>query len=425
MTSEVSCRVLDIFFQRLVQKQLPPEALLEGTKLTLGVTRDPFGRITWSQFVRFMANVERIWTPEERVALGRASLDTPQMRPYRLIVQEVPDAKALFSTWFEGPDAIGDQTFECFETSYEELPGRQLLVGRLLPRGYELCPVFFEMKKALLEALPAVLGLGFANVDIEFTATGAKYLVTLPRERKVRRRLRGMFGARASGRALVHELQSAMHGLVQTSADLESMRKRLSDQAEQMRSMDVIGRELAKCTDLEDLANALVLLLMGTFHAVGVAVWLAPGEDADAKPLREVGTCEGPPIRTLDLSVGGAQQGRVDLWTSSPEDALLDMLMPWIAIALENARAFSLLREYQETLERKVQERTRALQETTARLQDSLKQLKVLDREKTEFFANASHELRTPLTLLISPIEGTCSRRSAMSSAPRCARATA
>lgn len=38
-------------------------------------------------------------------------------------------------------------------------------------------------------------------------------------------------------------------------------------------------------------------------------------------------------------------------------------------------------------------------------LEESHRQLKVLDKSKTNFFANVSHELRTPLTLILGPLE--------------------
>ena len=57
------------------------------------------------------------------------------------------------------------------------------------------------------------------------------------------------------------------------------------------------------------------------------------------------------------------------------------------------------------TLERKVEERTDELQQTSAQLAEALKAQVALDAAKTRFFTNLTHELRTPLTLALAPLE--------------------
>ncbi|MEZ4594846.1 MAG: GAF domain-containing sensor histidine kinase [Chloroflexota bacterium] len=63
------------------------------------------------------------------------------------------------------------------------------------------------------------------------------------------------------------------------------------------------------------------------------------------------------------------------------------------AVALENARRFDKTTRFSQQLEYEVAQRTQAIQEAYA-------QLEQLDRAKTDFIAIASHELRTPLTIL-------------------------
>jgi signal transduction histidine kinase len=73
------------------------------------------------------------------------------------------------------------------------------------------------------------------------------------------------------------------------------------------------------------------------------------------------------------------------------DQQLLNALADHAAIAIENATLYDQVRQYAEALEAKVEARTRALEESNARLQ-------ALDHQKTEFVSNVSHELRTPLT---------------------------
>lgn len=71
------------------------------------------------------------------------------------------------------------------------------------------------------------------------------------------------------------------------------------------------------------------------------------------------------------------------------------------AIAIENARLHRELATYANKLERKVEERTQALQAANLRLTEALHQAEAAARAKSEFLANMSHELRTPLNAIL------------------------
>lgn len=79
----------------------------------------------------------------------------------------------------------------------------------------------------------------------------------------------------------------------------------------------------------------------------------------------------------------------------------VDLLMTTasqIAVAIDNAQAYQDLEELTETLEQRVQERTRELQTANEKLQE-------LDRLKSAFVSIVSHELRTPMTSIKGYVE--------------------
>jgi signal transduction histidine kinase len=91
------------------------------------------------------------------------------------------------------------------------------------------------------------------------------------------------------------------------------------------------------------------------------------------------------------LSVG--QCGEIKRFT--PEEVnLCQILGNHACVTIENARLYEQVTGQAAELERKVEERTRELQEANTRLE-------AVSRHKSEFLANMSHELRTPLNSII------------------------
>lgn len=68
---------------------------------------------------------------------------------------------------------------------------------------------------------------------------------------------------------------------------------------------------------------------------------------------------------------------------------IVNLLSSQAAISIENAYMYKTIKEFNEQLEKKVEERTKSLNETMR-----------YEELRTEFFANISHELRTPLNVI-------------------------
>ncbi len=101
----------------------------------------------------------------------------------------------------------------------------------------------------------------------------------------------------------------------------------------------------------------------------------------------------------LPLKMGEDLFGVLDLQSERScafaEDELsaYQLLADQVAIALENARLYDEVKQFNQELEDKVSDRTHALQAAYGRLEK-------LDKTKADFITIASHELRTPLTIV-------------------------
>ncbi|MBX3057210.1 MAG: GAF domain-containing sensor histidine kinase [Anaerolineae bacterium] len=101
----------------------------------------------------------------------------------------------------------------------------------------------------------------------------------------------------------------------------------------------------------------------------------------------------------LPLKIGDQMWGVLDLQSNrsaafaEEEIPAYQLLADQVVIALENARLYGEVKQFNQELEQKVAARTQDLQAAYARLER-------LDKTKADFITIASHELRTPLTIV-------------------------
>jgi signal transduction histidine kinase len=179
------------------------------------------------------------------------------------------------------------------------------------------------------------------------------------------------------------------------------------------RGIATVGQMLGMPPEAEDAARRLVIPVKedGGFAAEilihGKPV-LVPNIESVADRispavlpwLRQVGISSfvAAPLRSQQRILGylGADRGTQPC---TQEDLdLLVTVASHVAVAVDNARAYTELATLTEHLERRVQERTQELQTLNERLQDQ-------DQRRSKFVSVASHELRTPMTSIKGFVE--------------------
>jgi|GEM_PF-3184931 len=396
--NEVSCRVIWLNFEVARQQKKDPAELAAGLPYSLAHLMDPGKRIGWDHFCILNQRLGQMAgsTAElERLASNFSA--SPVMKGLQSVLGLVASARTIYwasNKWF------GAAMFSIITSSLEDLDDGRIRFTMQIPDEYLDSPEFFQINAGVFRANPRVLGQQDSTVEYELFPRKAVYLISPPPSLTLWARLRNAVKVIFVPQFAFSELGQQQAQLKKSFLELKDANTQIGDQADQLRTVNLLARELTAFTELDALSNAVCKLLVSRFGAAGVKVSVEVAPDRPVN-VYQLGSLEGAASRSLPLVAANSPLGSLDLWGPSSNALtrdVLDDLTPFISIALANARSFVRLREYQAGLESKVAERT-------AQLQQSLVQLTEADRQKTEFFANASHELRTPLTLMLAPLE--------------------
>lgn len=345
---------------------LPAEALVDGLSVSLEYIEKRSNRLSWDEYAIIVERTaELLGGPEEfaRACAGFGS--EPTFGLVKVFAGSVVSARALYML---GSKWVGPSGFLCTRATCEVLPdGNLRQCVEILP-GYRDCEMFFHGVRGVLETTPRMIGQPDARVEASIEPRRCVYTITPPKRN-------GWYFPGRRRQPLPKDFSDA---LAELSVSNEELRASLRDahergealraQSRRLETLNRLSHELARRTDLGELADALISLLDEYFAFDGVCLSIVLPASGDLELVRQSGQIEGEPTASHELRTFTGVVGRVDVWGSAreePGDAeiLLTDLLPWIALALDNARSFEALNDQTVRLEAEIVERQRTEQQ--------------------------------------------------------------
>jgi DNA-binding CsgD family transcriptional regulator len=294
---------------------LSPTSLEE---LTRGLSFDArsvkrMRRVYWDDFCTFIERAEQaVGGPERLEELAARSFHSAVRKEWGAIFRAFVSPRALYRFWFE---RVNPLVFPNTDFGFAVLgDGRLRLSGRLRPYARP-CPAFVRIAVGSVRGMPQHLGLPMAEVAVDAPDDRTLVLIVRPPESRTLMALAKRVDAASLQRAAVR--------LLRIYSDDSRTR------SDSMVEIGALGRDLARHLDLPSLTVALERAL-GKLGWQGVT--LQNGErDATARPA--------PGAHILPLTSSGTEIGRV-IVHGTADLALVEELLPWLTIAVENARTF-------------------------------------------------------------------------------------
>lgn len=359
--SEVSAWVFKPLFAAAEQAGHSPEELVEGLSISPSIVRSRYKRVPWDDFVVVGERVcAIIGGPDALEDLVAEFGVRPVSGIVRLFAGRLVNVRALYTL---GAKWLGPSTFLCTRAFCEDLPdGRLRQTVEILP-PYQDSELFFRTMRGILRTTPGMVGGPDAHVEMTIAPRKGIYTITLS-ERERRRWWAARPRASAVADAL-GELTAMQEELQLSLAETHARGRVLVAQAARLTTLHRLSRQLAERTDVRGVADSVVDLLREHFGFSAVRVSVSSRAGLAAEVVRAGGAPVGPASDSRELLASSGVVGRVELWSASADsgsnpadpDPLLDELVPWIAVALDNARSFEALNAQTARLETESNER--------------------------------------------------------------------
>ena len=335
-------------FDGLTRMEIPHERLVEGLPVTLDTLRGSRNRIDWDLFVQLSERVEELCDgPKGLFQLGhdqfRSSPSFGFMRTVARVFRRPRDLYWMGTVWF------GRSLFSILEDEFEDLPEKRIREVIRIPDRYRDCPQLFHIMHGVLTATPQLLRYTDAQVEMDLIPRQATYVITPPARERFASRTIASLTSRYAAWGLIGAMSEQQDELKESYQALSDAREQVAAQAEQLQLTHRIGQELGEHVELDEFTRALATVFEEHLPDRRIALWLQPLDTGDETLLHKGAGMSGPSAQTYPLQTGKGKVGRLEVWggesdTEKSRDEMLQGLVPWIALALDNARSHAALR---------------------------------------------------------------------------------
>ena len=382
------------------------ERLTSGVPYPLKHLQNKHERIEWSVFVDFMDNAARVWNEDELAEIGGAWIRSPFFRAFAVVARLLFSARDAYRFINKADSGAGNHVFACIRPTHIEVGPYHVVLEMRLPEHYARSRAFWVTTKGGLAAIPQLMALKPARVELQETPWGARYDIHYPRGGAwlafIARLVTWPFTLRAAAR----ELKEANQVLKARYAELDEARGVLALQATQLTVAHTISQLIHRDLDISRTLQAMGEALVNAGNYVRAEVRLSAVVDGKLLELRAE---QGEPLPVEPIVAALQSRGRiigdVRVWHAPEHDPrergqLLEFVLPTLSMALDNAISYRELAQYRDSLELRVAERTAELVQARDQLAQTVRSLEEAQEVRDRIFANINHEIRTPLTLV-------------------------
>ncbi len=411
---EVSSLVFRFLSDAVRDRGFDPESVLDGLPIQTDQLHNLRQRYAWDDFVEVLERVKPIVGGNAQLeTLGALHFESPYFEFLSRIGRMFLSARDLY--WL-GTIWHGRALFMIIDDKFEDLDDGMVRVTLEIPKDYRPSEAFFHLVRGTIRSGPRIFGQGDSVVDLEFSERKAVYTIKPPPSQKVWTRFARASRAVFASKSVIDELSQQQSELQLSYRDLRTANRQVAAQARFLEIINQFGQELSRKTELEDLGQTIVDLLRTRFTFRGICIVLGNGEDEPFSMLRYDGELGPGEPNHYSFVAGARVVGKMHIWDPEPlEDErsldLVDGLIPWISVALANARSFRAIRDVAAVLETRVDERTGELRSTNERLREEIRQREASQKQLIAserlasigtLAAGIAHEINNPVGSILA-----------------------